>query len=298
MYPLQSNMNEMRHIYGRKCLNCLIKIHTTLGAYRALEPVCFVMGINVKWPCDSLQCWHWSWILNYCALYSEEKSVHCWLILNEYINRPWSCCLSVRRSQDCLLVWGLFGWSLHVPSVYLWVFSGFFPQSRNMHVRLTGNCKLPIGVRARIFCLYVSLRWTCDVWEAGREDGWTNGISKHKIKTKYTQMRNKIRQQVNEVDNVSRHLMNGTAVFDHRHRCYLVIIYSSNRSADTEKQGGGEAEQMKTYRETESVLISANKGTGRLWGRSQRREAERSGGGGVRQKEKESGRSCWSGSYN
>lgn len=47
-------------------------------------------------------------------------------------------------------------------------------------------------------------------------------------------MRNEIRKQVNEVDNVSRRLMNGTAVFDHWHRRYLVIIYSSNQSADTE----------------------------------------------------------------
>lgn len=85
-------------------------------------------------------------------------------------------------------------------------------------------------------------------------------------------MRNKMRKQVNEVDNVRRRLMNGTAVFDHCYCCYLVIIYSSNRSADTE-QGGREAEQMKMYRETESVLISANKGAGRLRGRSQRRGA-------------------------
>lgn len=55
-------------------------------------------------------------------------------------------------------------------------------------------------------------------------------------KTKYAQMRNEIRKQVNEVDNVSRHLMNGTAVFDHWHRRYLVIIYSSNQSADRESR--------------------------------------------------------------
>ena len=57
--------------------------------------------------------------------------------------------------------------------------------------------------------------------------------------------------------------MNRTAVFDHWHRRYLVIIYSSNKSADRE-QGGGEGEQMKTYRETESALISVNKGAGQL----------------------------------
>lgn len=55
-------------------------------------------------------------------------------------------------------------------------------------------------------------------------------------KTKYAQMRNEMRKQVNEVDNVSRHLMNGTAVFDHWQRRYLVIIYSSNQSADTESR--------------------------------------------------------------
>lgn len=55
-------------------------------------------------------------------------------------------------------------------------------------------------------------------------------------KTKYAQMRIEIRKQVNEVDNASRHLMNGTAVFDHWHRRYLVIIYSSNQSTDTESR--------------------------------------------------------------
>lgn len=67
-------------------------------------------------------------------------------------------------------------------------------------------------------------------------------------KTKYAQMRNEIRKQVNEVDNVSRHLMNGTAVFDHWHRCYLVIIYSSNQSADTESR---EEERENRWRCTE-----------------------------------------------
>lgn len=61
-------------------------------------------------------------------------------------------------------------------------------------------------------------------------------------KTKYAQMRSEIRKQVNEVDNVSRHLMNGTAVFDHWHRRYLVIIYSSNQSADTESREEEERE--------------------------------------------------------
>lgn len=73
----------------------------------------------------------------------------------------------------------------------------------------------------------------------------------------------KLEKQINEVDNVSRHLMNGTAAFDHWQRRYLVIIYSSNQSADREP-GGGEGEQMKMYRETESALISVNKGAGQL----------------------------------
>lgn len=54
-----------------------------------------------------------------------------------------------------------------------------------------------------------------------------NGHIKAYDESKFAQMRNEIRKQVNEVDNVSRHLMNGTAVFDHWHRCYLVVIYSS-----------------------------------------------------------------------
>ena len=81
-------------------------------------------------------------------------------------------------------------------------------------------------------------------------------------------MKNEIRKQVNEVDNVRRHLMNGTAVFDHWHRRYLVIIYSSNPECRHREQGGGggggEGEQMKMYRETESALISVNKGDGQL----------------------------------
>lgn len=63
-----------------------------------------------------------------------------------------------------------------------------------------------------------------------------NGNIKAHDKPKYAEMRNEIRKQANEVDNVSRHLMNGTAVFDHWHRRYLVIIYSSNQSADTESR--------------------------------------------------------------
>lgn len=46
----------------------------------------------------------------------------------------------------------------------------------------------------------------------------------------------KLEKQINEGDNASRHLMNGTAAFDHWQRRYLVIIYSSNQSADTESR--------------------------------------------------------------
>lgn len=68
-------------------------------------------------------------------------------------------------------------------------------------------------------------------------------------------MRNEIRKQVNEVDNVSRHLMNGTAVFDHWHRRYLVIIYSSNQSADTESR---EEERGRTDEDVQRDRICFN----------------------------------------
>ena len=44
---------------------------------------------------------------------------------------------------------GLSVWSLHVLPVLAWVssgYSGFLPQSKNMHVRLIGGSKLPVGV--------------------------------------------------------------------------------------------------------------------------------------------------------
>lgn len=47
-------------------------------------------------------------------------------------------------------------------------------------------------------------------------------------------MRNE--KKINEVDNASQHLMNETAVFDHCHCRYLVIIYSSNQRADTQSR--------------------------------------------------------------
>jgi len=40
-------------------------------------------------------------------------------------------------------------WSLHVLLVYAWVlsgYSGFLLQSKNMHIRLVGDCKLSLGV--------------------------------------------------------------------------------------------------------------------------------------------------------
>lgn len=46
----------------------------------------------------------------------------------------------------------------------------------------------------------------------------------------------KLEKQINEVDNKSRRITNGTAAFDHWQRRYLVIIYSSERSVDTESQ--------------------------------------------------------------
>lgn len=46
----------------------------------------------------------------------------------------------------------------------------------------------------------------------------------------------KLEKQINEVDNVSRQLMNETAAFDHWQCRYLVIIYSSNQSVDTESR--------------------------------------------------------------
>lgn len=77
---------------------------------------------------------------------------------------------------------------------------------------------------------------------------FTNRQIKAHDETKYEQMRSKIRKQVNEVDNVSWHLMNETAVFDHWHRRYLVIIYSSNQSTDTESR---EEERENRWRRTE-----------------------------------------------
>ena len=44
---------------------------------------------------------------------------------------------------------GLSVWSLHVLPVLAWVssgYSGFLPQSKDMHVRLIGDSKLPVGV--------------------------------------------------------------------------------------------------------------------------------------------------------
>ena len=52
---------------------------------------------------------------------------------------------SQQRVPGSIPTWGFSVWSLHVLPVYAWVlsgFSGFFPPSKNMHVRLTGDSKL------------------------------------------------------------------------------------------------------------------------------------------------------------
>lgn len=92
-------------------------------------------------------------------------------------------------------------------------------------------------------------------------------------KNKYAEMRNEMRKQVNEVDNASRHLMNGTAVFDHWQRCIWSLFILRTRVQIQRAGRRGEGEQMKMYRETESALISVNKGAGQLWGRSQWRSS-------------------------
>lgn len=71
-------------------------------------------------------------------------------------------------------------------------------------------------------------------------------------------------KKINEVDNASQHLMNETAVFDHCHCRYLVIIYSSNRRADTQRAGRRGRTDEDVQRERESALISVNKGAGQL----------------------------------
>ena len=50
-------------------------------------------------------------------------------------------------------VWDLSVWSLHVLPVSAWVlsgFSGFLPQSKNMHVRSIGDSKLSLGVNVSV----------------------------------------------------------------------------------------------------------------------------------------------------
>ena len=37
--------------------------------------------------------------------------------------------------------WGLSVWSLHVLPVYVWVLATALLPSKNMHVRLTGDCE-------------------------------------------------------------------------------------------------------------------------------------------------------------
>lgn len=55
--------------------------------------------------------------------------------------------LTARRSKFRLQAWDLSVWGLHVFTVSVWVLSGFsvfLPQSRNMHVRRIGYCKLSV----------------------------------------------------------------------------------------------------------------------------------------------------------
>ena len=58
---------------------------------------------------------------------------------------------------------GLSVWSLYVFPVLAWVssgYSGFCPQAKEMHVRLIGGHKLPVGVIVSVHGLCVALRWT------------------------------------------------------------------------------------------------------------------------------------------
>ena len=46
----------------------------------------------------------------------------------------------------------------------MWVFSrhsGILPQSKSMHVRLTGDSKLPVVYV--VVCLHMTRRWTCEL---------------------------------------------------------------------------------------------------------------------------------------
>merc|ERR1712035_100792 len=59
---------------------------------------------------------------------------------------------------------GLSVWSLHVLLVSAWVlsgYSGFLPQSKDMHDRLIGVSKLPVGVNVSEW-LSVSMWQPCD----------------------------------------------------------------------------------------------------------------------------------------
>ena len=52
--------------------------------------------------------------------------------------------------------WGLSVWSLHVLPVYAWVlfgYSGFFPPSKDMHVRLIGDSKIVLISECVCGCL-------------------------------------------------------------------------------------------------------------------------------------------------
>ena len=60
---------------------------------------------------------------------------------------------SQQEVPDSNLSRGLSVWSLHVLPVLAWVFSrysGFFQQSKDMHVRLISVSKLPVGVSVSV----------------------------------------------------------------------------------------------------------------------------------------------------
>ena len=59
---------------------------------------------------------------------------------------------------------GLSVWSLHVLPVFAWVFSGysgFLPQSKDMQLRLIGECKLSLGVSVGVngVCVCPAMDW-------------------------------------------------------------------------------------------------------------------------------------------
>merc|ERR1712035_185044 len=72
-----------------------------------------------------------------------------------------------KKVAGSILTWGLSVWSLHVLPVPAWVlsgYSGFLPQSKDMHVRLIGDSKLSVGVNVRVngcssLCVGPAINW-------------------------------------------------------------------------------------------------------------------------------------------